>query len=86
MHFISLSGAFGPSHAPSFECTVKVRGWEFVGSGSTKKEAKTSAAQAALKYLHGVQSVDPQTGKPPAFADISMWGRGGGGGREFIPL
>lgn len=55
----------GPPHAPHFECTVKVRGWEFGGSGSTKKAAKTAAAEAALKYLHSVHSVDASTGKNP---------------------
>lgn len=58
--------AAGPAHAPHFECTVKVRGWEFSGTGSTKKQAKTAAAEAALKYLHGVHSVDAITGKDPA--------------------
>lgn len=55
----------GPPHAPQFECTVKVRGWEFVGKGPSKKIAKTSAAESALKYLHGVQSIDATTGKNP---------------------
>ena len=58
--------AAGPSHAPHFECTVKVRGWEFSGNGSTKKQAKTAAAEAALKYLHDVHSIDALTGKDPA--------------------
>ena len=55
----------GPSHAPVFECSVKVRGWEFNGSGATKKAAKTAAAETALKYLDGVQSIDASTGKAP---------------------
>ena len=58
--------ASGPAHAPHFSCTVKIRGWEFGGNGSTKKQAKTAAAEAALKYLHEVHSIDAKTGKDPA--------------------
>ena len=61
--------AVGPAHAPDFECTVKVRGWEFLGKGSNKKQAKTAAAEAALKYLHSVHSIDAMTGRDPAPAD-----------------
>ncbi len=61
-----LSIAAGPDHAPHFDCMVKIRGWEFSGTGSTKKQAKTAAAEAALKYLHDVHSIDALTGKDPA--------------------
>ena len=67
-----LCAATGPSHAPHFGCKVKVRGWEFSGSGSSKKQAKTAAAEAALKYLHGVHSVDALTGKDPGFTDDAL--------------
>lgn len=52
----------GPAHAREFECCVTVRGWEFTGSGSTKKAAKAAAAEKALQYLHNVHSFDVSSG------------------------
>lgn len=63
-----LAEATGPPHDRKFSCTVKVRGWEFHGSGSSKKEAKTAAAMAALNYLHDVLSIDTTTGKSQEFS------------------
>ena len=58
-----------------------MRGWEFHGTGSSKKDAKTAAAKAALNYLHDVLSVDNVTGKSQAFSpDMGEEGGGGGGG------
>ncbi|XP_063067773.1 double-stranded RNA-specific editase 1-like [Engraulis encrasicolus] len=39
----------GPVHAPVFTMTVEVNGQLFEGSGSTKKKAKLSAAERALR-------------------------------------
>ena len=38
---------------------VTVRGWEFIGSGKTKKIAKAAAAENALQYLNDVVNVGP---------------------------
>ena len=40
-----------------FRCTVTVRGWDFEGSGNSKKKAKLAAAEAALKYLNNIQNL-----------------------------
>uniref|UniRef100_A0A3Q2XXF9 DRBM domain-containing protein n=1 Tax=Hippocampus comes TaxID=109280 RepID=A0A3Q2XXF9_HIPCM len=39
----------GPPHAPVFAVSVDVNGLRFEGRGSTKKQAKTRAAELALK-------------------------------------
>ncbi|PIK60664.1 Double-stranded RNA-specific editase 1 [Apostichopus japonicus] len=44
-----LCGQTGPVHAPVFHMSVEVNGKEFKGSGSTKKSAKSKAAEMALK-------------------------------------
>ena len=44
-----LSGQTGPVHAPIFHMSVEVNGAEYKGSGSTKKSAKSKAAEMALK-------------------------------------
>lgn len=49
----------GPPHMPVFEATVKVRGWEFKGQGSSKKDAKCDAAAHALQYLDNVHTIGP---------------------------
>ena len=33
--------------------------------GPPRRQAKTAAAETALKYLDGVQSIDASTGKAP---------------------
>ena len=67
-HFYPISEPTGPPHSRTFSCTVKVRGWEFNGSGSSKKHAKTAAAKAALSYLHSVLSIDTVAAKSLAFS------------------
>lgn len=47
----------GPPHKPVFQATVKVRGWEFVGHGNSKKLAKTEAAICALRYLKNIHVI-----------------------------
>ncbi|KAI5706406.1 hypothetical protein M8J75_007818 [Diaphorina citri] len=49
----------GPDHKPSFKISVKVRGREFIGSGSTKRIAKMLACQEALHFL-----------EPPVYDDF----------------
>ena len=56
---LSFSGESGPPHSKLFTYKVKVRGWEFTGSGKTKKIAKAAAAESALQYLHNVVNVGP---------------------------
>lgn len=46
-----FTGASGPPHAPVFEATVRVKGLEFKAVGTSKKAAKTNAAEVALQYL-----------------------------------
>ena len=57
--YCCLVGESGPPHSKEFIYSVTVRGWEFTGSGKTKKLAKAAAAESALQYLHGVASVGP---------------------------
>ncbi|XP_026681083.1 double-stranded RNA-specific adenosine deaminase-like [Diaphorina citri] len=52
----------GPDHKPSFKISVKVRGREFIGSGSTKRIAKMLACQEALHFLE-----PPVCPLPPSF-------------------
>ena len=52
-------GETGPPHAREFTYVVTVRGWEFAGSGKTKKLAKAAAAERALQYLNDVVNVGP---------------------------
>ena len=49
----------GPSHKPSFTISVKVKGWEFLGEGGNKKEAKIKSAQKALYFLLSQGYLDP---------------------------
>lgn len=49
----------GPAHDPTFVCVVSVQGARLgKGSGSSKKAAETSAAEAALTYLDEVGTTD----------------------------
>ena len=58
---------------------MKVRGWEFAGSGTTKKDAKMAAARAALDHLHNIQSVDSATGHTPnVISEEGAWCEGRG--------
>ena len=77
-HFYPISEPTGPPHSRTFSCTVKVRGWEFDGSGSSKKHAKTAAAMAALTCLHSVLSIDTVAGN--SLADLGKEG----GGKEWF--
>nr|XP_053629587.1 double-stranded RNA-specific editase 1-like isoform X2 [Cherax quadricarinatus] len=45
----NMLGMEGPSHAPVFTVTVEISGQVFRGSGRSKKQAKHSAAEAALR-------------------------------------
>ena len=54
-----MSDNMGLQHLPTFEATVRVRGWEFKGTASTKKGAKAEAAANALQYLNNMHTVGP---------------------------
>ena len=54
-----ISDNLGPQHNAMFEATVRVRGWEFKGTGTTKKAAKSEAASNALQYLNNMHTVGP---------------------------
>ena len=47
---------------------MTVRGWDFEGSGNSKKKAKVAAAEAALKYLNNVQNIKTAA-TPPTDGD-----------------
>ena len=67
--------AVGPPHLRQFEAVVKVRGWEFTGIGSTKKQAKAAAAEAALQYLNNITTYGPNTAatsQPPVDPQVSQ--------------
>ena len=65
----------GPAHAKEFEAMVAIRGWEFKGHASTKKAAKTLAAEAALRHLDNVYNIGqdaaaPLPSQPAWFMDL----------------
>ena len=70
-------GEIGPPHDRLFEVSVKIRGWEFTGVGSTKKKAKAAAAEEALKYLKNMYVVGANSANPE--------GVSGGGGPGNAP-
>lgn len=55
----------GPSHAPNFTVAVEVDGQKYVGSGRSKKMAKSKAAEAALKsfiqFPHNCKVISPNS-------------------------
>ena len=55
----SVSENLGLPHLARFEATVKVRGWEFKGEGTSKKIARSAAASNALQYLANIHTVGP---------------------------
>lgn len=59
----------GPAHNPTFCFSVKVKGWEFNGEASNKKDAKTAAARKALYFLVSQGYVDPSSRVMEAIGD-----------------
>ena len=59
--FFLFSPNVGTRQSPLYRATVKVRGWEFQGEGSTKKKSKADASSKALEYLDNLKTI----GGPP---------------------
>ncbi|KAF0300570.1 Double-stranded RNA-specific editase 1 [Amphibalanus amphitrite] len=73
----------GPTHAPTFTVQIEVNGEEFVGTGRSKKQAKQTVAEAALRSFIQFKNVpDFQLAiNPPApaadfTADVGVTGCG----------
>jgi len=68
-----LESVSGPDHDRVFECTVQYRGQEIGrGSGKSKKQAESHAAESALKGLRrSAAGPSISEGKPPDFLDGS---------------
>lgn len=65
----------GPTHAPTFTMSVEVNGQTFTGQGGSKKAAKLSAAEQALKsFLQFPNASDAHAAlgyKPPMNLDFT---------------